>query len=65
VCSLGNFVFVGHNDDRISFGMQPFEQRHDLDAGFRIESAGRLISKQDRRMIYESAGDRNALALSA
>ena len=45
--------------------VEPLEQRHDLDAGLRVEVAGRLVGEQDRRVVHERAGDRDALALTA
>ena len=33
--------------------------------GFRIERAGRLVEQQDRRVLQEGAGERDALALAA
>ena len=41
------------------------EEGHDLDAGLRVEVAGRLVGQQDRRIVHERARDRDALALAA
>ena len=39
--------------------------RHDLDAGLRVEIPGRLVGEQNRGVVDERAGDRDALALAA
>src|SRR6185369_853943 len=58
-------VLVRHDDDRIAFGVETFEKIHDLHAGVRVERSGRFVSKQNRRMIHERAGNRDALSLAA
>ena len=59
----GDVGFVRDQDDRVAGGVQTCEQRHDFRAGLRIEVAGRLVGQQDRRIVHERAGDRDALAL--
>src|SRR5688500_4974411 len=58
-------VFVGDQNDRVALFMELLEKFHDLVTGFRVESTGRLIGEQNRRMIYESPGNGNPLALAA
>src|SRR6476620_1213239 len=65
VCTFRNLVFVGDDDYRIALGVQLFEEQHDLDTRFRVESACRLVGKQDRRMIHERSSDSNTLSLPA
>ena len=60
-CDIG---FVRDEDDGIACLMQAGEKRHDLAARLRIEVAGWLVGKQDRRVVHQRAGDRHALTLS-
>ena len=60
-----NIVFVRYDNDRIPLGVQLLKKRHDLYARFRIQGTGRLISQQDRWMIYKSPSDRHSLPLAA
>ena len=41
------------------------EERHDLDAGLRVEVAGRLVGEDDLRLADQRARDRDALLLAA
>ncbi len=41
------------------------QQRHDLDAGARVERTGRLVGENQRRVVDERARDRHALLLAA
>ena len=61
----GDVVLVRDDDDRVAFGVEAFEEIHDLHAGVRIERAGRLVCEQDRRMIHKRTSNRDALALTA
>ena len=63
---LGDVVFVGdqHHGDA-ALDIQPLEQSHHLDAGPRVEVAGRLVGEQDRRVVDQRARDRHALLLAA
>ena len=45
--------------------VQPLEDAHDLDAGARVEVAGRLVGEDDRRLVDQRARDRDALLLAA
>ena len=56
---------VGHEQDRLAAGVQPAQQLDDLLAARRVERAGRLVGEQQRRLVGERAGDREALALAA
>src|SRR6266511_3657067 len=58
-------MLVGDQHDRLAGPEQLLEQSHDLFAGGRVEVAGRLVGEQDRRLVHEGAGDRDALALAA
>ena len=61
----GDVGLVRDEDDRVAGLVEPLEQRHDFDAGLRVEVAGRLVGEQDRRVVDERARDRDALALAA
>ena len=61
-CDVG---LVSDNDHGHSgFAIQPLKDRHDLDAGARIQRSGRLIRQDNARMSHNGAGDRDALLLS-
>jgi hypothetical protein len=61
----GNFVFVGHDDDRLSFGMNLPKKREDLDRRRTVEISSRLVGEKDRRSIEDGARDRNTLTLTS
>src|SRR6185503_18661060 len=65
VGTCGDIVFVRNDDDRVAFGVETFEEIHDLHAGVRVERAGGLVCQQDRRMVHKCASDCDALALPA
>jgi hypothetical protein len=60
-----NFVFVRHDDDRLSFGVQLTEERQDLDRGLAVEISRGFVGEQNRRVIQNRSRDRNALPLTA
>src|SRR5690606_387573 len=53
------------DDDRRAVLHQPLERLLHGALAFRIERARRLVEQQDRRVLEERAGDRDALALAA
>ena len=55
---------VGDGDHGLA-GHQPVEALLDRRLDLRIERAGRLVEDEDRRILEEDAGDRDALALAA
>ncbi len=57
--------FVGDENDGVALLIKAFEKRHDFFAGLGIEVAGWLVGQDDRRIVDQRAGDRDALALSA
>src|SRR5690349_8405270 len=57
--------FVGDQHDRLSRGVQLFEQAHDLLACGRVEVSGRLVGEEDGGVVHERSGDRDALSLAA
>ena len=61
----GDVGFVRDEHDGVARFVQALEERHDLDAGLRVEVAGRLVGEQDRRVVDERARDRHALTLAA
>ncbi len=62
---FGDVGLVSDEDDSVAFPVKLVEQRHDLDAGFGVEVAGRLVGQDDGRIIDKGAGDGDALALTA
>jgi hypothetical protein len=62
----GNIRFVSHEHNRQPvFSIETLESGYNFQAGVRIESAGRLVCEQQRRIIDEGAGDGHPLLLSA
>ena len=61
---LGELRIVCDHDDKAFFG-NFLQQVHDLNTGVGIERAGRLIGKQNFRVIDKSAGDGDTLHLTA
>ena len=62
VCDIG---LVGDEDDCVAFGLELVEQRHNFNTGFGIQITCGLIREDDGRTVDESAGDGDALALTA
>src|SRR6476660_5267310 len=60
-----NVRFVRDKNDCVSHFMQSLEQSHDLQTGFGIEVARRLVSQQDGRVVHKRPRDGDALALPA
>ena len=56
---------VGHHQDGLALRHQRLEQAEDRFGGFGVEVAGRLIGREDRRIVGQRAGDGDALLLSA
>ncbi len=46
---LGDFVFVGHHDDRPALVVEPLEQCQDFVGRDRIEVTGRFVGKDEVR----------------
>src|SRR6185503_17664288 len=49
----------------LAAGGELFEEADDVTAGLLIEVSGRLVGEDDLRVVHESAGDGDALALAA
>ncbi len=62
---FGDVVLVRDQDNRVALLVQAIEERHDLQAGLRVEVAGRLVGQNDRRVVHQSASDRHTLPLAA
>ena len=58
-------LVVGHDDDGGSIVVQPSKKRDDLGAGMSVELARRFVGEEERRIVGESARDRDPLLLSA
>ena len=56
---------VRHEDDRDPLGVELLEHPQDLDAGVRVEVAGRLVGQHQRGVIHQRPGDGHALHLAA
>ena len=52
------------HDDELILGYL-LEDIHDLHGGLGVERAGRLVGKQDIRIVHKRAGDGDALHLAA
>jgi hypothetical protein len=53
------------NHDRATGIIERVEQLHDLDAGGRVEVAGRFVGEQERGIVDQRPGDRYPLLLTA
>src|SRR6266852_2748817 len=51
VSIAGDVMFVSHQDDGVSLGVELIEQTHDLFAGLRIQVPGGLVGEVDGRVI--------------
>ena len=58
-----HFRLVGDEHDRVAPAVQPFEHRHDLDAGLGVEVARGLVGQHEGRVVHQRAGYRHPLAL--
>jgi hypothetical protein len=58
-------IVCDQNDRERAFPPETLESRHDLAAGLGVEGSGRLIRKQDQRIIDKGTRDRDALLLPA
>lgn len=54
-----------NEDDGLSFPVKPFEDIEDFRAGFRIESPGWFVSKDDCGIADDGTSDRHALLLTS
>ncbi len=61
----GNVQLMRHHEDGDAVIVQFLENIHDLDAGPRVEIAGRFIGQQEFGRVHQGAGDRDALLLAA
>ena len=62
----GDFGIVRDEDHSQAFLLIEFaKEGHDFPAGARVEVAGRLVAKQDRRPVDQGSGNRDALLLAA
>ena len=59
----GHVRLVGDQHDRVAPAVQSFEDRHDLDAGLRVEVARGLVGQHEGGIVHQRAGDRHPLAL--
>ena len=63
---LGDVHLVGDEDDGdAALDVEALEDAHHLDAGPRVEVAGRLVGQDDRGLVDQRARDRHALLLAA
>ena len=64
ILSTISLVVGGHDHGRAG-AVDPVDQLHDPDRGLGVEVAGGLVGQQQRRVVHERAGDRDALLLAA
>ena len=62
---VDHLAVMGDDDDGRAGLVDPVEQLHDPDRGDRVEVARGLVGEQQRRVVDEGAGDRDALLLAA
>src|SRR5205814_1681774 len=58
-------LLVRDHDNGVALVREVLEQSHDLDAGFGIEVAGRLVGEKDGGPVDQGSRNRDALALAA
>src|SRR5438128_11710700 len=63
--ALGDVDGVGDHDDRAALPIEILEQRQNLVARPAVESAGGLVSQNERRIVDDRTGDRDALLFAA
>jgi hypothetical protein len=56
---------VGGDDHRGARAVDPVQELHDPDGRLGVQVARRLVGEQERRVVDERAGDRDALLLAA
>ena len=61
----GNLGIMRHQDDGSPSVIQCAEEGHDFRAGHGVQSPGRLVRKNEQRIVDESPGDRDPLLLAA
>ena len=61
---IGHRLVVGDQQDRLAAGVQAGEEFEHFLAAFRVERAGRFVRQQQRRLVGECPGDRQALTLT-
>ena len=62
--AYGKLRVMRDHDDELILGYL-LENIHDLHGGLGVERAGRLVGKQDIRIVHKRAGDGDALHLAA
>jgi hypothetical protein len=65
VCACRDIMLVCDHDDRIALLVKAFEKLHDLKACLGVERPGRLVCKQNGRVIDQGASDSDTLSLAA
>jgi hypothetical protein len=58
-------IVVRHQQDGAALGVQVGQQSHDLATSIQIEIAGRFVSQNERRVVDQRAGNRDALLLTS
>ena len=64
-CKAGDVFLVGDDDDGVAAPPDFLEDVHDLDGGFGIQVAGRLVGQDDGWVVDYGSGDGNPLPLAA
>jgi hypothetical protein len=63
--ALGYVVGMGDEDNRFAGGMETVHEVEHFGAGLRVEVSRRLVAEDHERVVYERAGDGDALLLAA
>src|SRR6185437_12486694 len=63
--TFGFFDVVRRDEDRLLGALQVFDDVVNFAANLRVESSGRLIKKNNLRIVYKSHRERKALFLAA
>lgn len=62
---LGDFLFVGDDDDGVALAGEVFEEVEDFLTGAGVEVSGGFVGEDDGGVVDEGACDGDALALAA
>jgi len=65
VSVLCDVRFVSDEDDGIAARVELVEESHDLVASLGVKVTGGFVGEDDRGLIHQGAGNRNALTLAA
>ena len=64
VSVFGDVMLVRDKDNGVAFALQSVKQRHNFQAGLRIQVSGGFVRQNDRGFIDQRTGNRDALSLT-